>query len=73
MMPSMPVNTSTWRNANTLADGRLDAELRRMHAAGLSHARIVARLIADHQIEVSAPTAGAWLAAALDAPDEQAS
>jgi intein-encoded DNA endonuclease-like protein len=57
----MRSTSANYRNADALADGRLDAILAGLRADGLSYASIASRLYADHGIEVSAPTVGAWL------------
>lgn len=52
-----------FRNADLAVGGELEAILSKARAEGLSYAGIAARLFADHDVIVSAPTVGAWLRA----------
>lgn len=57
----MAFDSPNYRMADKLAAGALDSILADLAGQGLSYAGIAARLFADHGIEVSAPTVGAWL------------
>lgn len=52
-----------YRNADRATGGQLEQILTDLRAEGLSYAGIAGRLLADHNIEVSPPTVGAWLRA----------
>lgn len=57
----MRTTSVNFRNANVLAGGELEATLASLRGEGLSFAGISSRLYAEHGIEVSATTVGAWL------------
>lgn len=57
----MQTPSVNYRNADRSCGGKLASILAALRADGLSYAGIAARLFADHGIEVSAPTVGAWL------------
>lgn len=57
----MQTPSVNYRNADRSCGGKLAELLASLRGDGLSYAGIAARLFADHGIEVSAPTVGAWL------------
>jgi hypothetical protein len=57
----MASSSALFRMADQLAAGKLERDLKRHKAAGLSYSAIASRLYADHGIEVTPPTVGAWL------------
>lgn len=63
------IDTATWRMADRLAHGRLEAIIATHRANGLSADAISRRLHADHGIDVTGRTIARWIAAA-DTADE---
>lgn len=61
------IDSTTWRMADRLAHGRLEAIIASHRANGLSADAISRRLHADHGIDVAGRTIARWIiAAALD-------
>ena len=58
----MPTNSANWRMADRLAGGRLDADLAELAAQGASLRHICAVLTERYVIEITPPTARAWIA-----------
>lgn len=57
----MPIDSRSWRQANLLAGGKLEAIIRDHLAGGLSITETGKRLYADHSIEVSVTTLSKWV------------
>ena len=62
----MHPDSRSWRMADRLAGGQLEAILRGHMRAGLSLAATGKRLYADHGIEVSVTTLSKWVADLTD-------